>query len=183
MSLYSNIYKQSLIKRFKGGVSRTPPLRNIKYLGTQEHLKISENPKKKCTKCLEYKNIKEFHNHKRMKDGKSTRCRSCTKVLNAEYRAENLDKERNRKLIRKFGITLEQYKIMLQDQNNKCAICATSECSSGVSFAVDHCHVTGKVRALLCGACNTGLGKFKDNFDLLEKASKYLKLHGEIKDG
>ena len=42
-------------------------------------------------------------------------------------------------------------------------------------LCVDHCHTTGNVRGLLCDTCNTALGKFRDNIDLLNEAIKYLK--------
>ena len=44
-------------------------------------------------------------------------------------------------------------------------------------LAVDHCHVKGSVRKLLCKSCNNGLGLFKDNPELLEKAADYLRNH------
>ena len=79
---------------------------------------------------------------------------------------------RKNKLIKKFGITLEHFNLMLKNQNNKCAICKKEECRN---LAVDHDHKTGKIRGLLCLNCNTGLGSFKDNLDLLLKAINYLK--------
>ena len=41
------------------------------------------------------------------------------------------------------------------------------------TLCIDHCHITGKIRGLLCSACNIGLGKFKDKPDLLKKAAEY----------
>lgn len=61
---------------------------------------------------------------------------------------------------------------MVAEQNGVCAICKGPPQSKGLS--VDHCHVTGKVRALLCTNCNTGLGVFKDNPSLLLEAIAYI---------
>lgn len=71
----------------------------------------------------------------------------------------------------KYGIGLHQYQTLLEEQRGVCYLCG------GIDFrnlAVDHCHNTGKVRRLLCSNCNTGLGKFKDNPDLLRKAAEYV---------
>ena len=98
----------------------------------------------------------------------------------AKYGDERVIKE----IIRLKGLTKEQYNDLFISQNNRCAICKHEETrkASGsdkiTRLCVDHCHKTGIVRALLCHACNTGLGKFKDNIDLLESAIKYLKKHG-----
>lgn len=78
--------------------------------------------------------------------------------------------------LKRFGITLEMYNNMLQEQNNSCAICGKHESEEHQNLSVDHCHTTGKVRGLLCSHCNTGLGLFKDNIDNLQKAIKYLNL-------
>jgi len=75
---------------------------------------------------------------------------------------------------RQYGITLAQYDDMLEQQDYKCAICGNEDEVEGRKLAVDHCHTTGKVRGLLCGKCNRGLGLFYDNKALLEKAIKYL---------
>lgn len=72
----------------------------------------------------------------------------------------------------RYGITPEQYAKMVEDQDNKCAICTTS--FDETKAYIDHCHDSLKVRGLLCNNCNTGLGRFKDNTDLLTKALDYL---------
>ena len=64
---------------------------------------------------------------------------------------------RSQKLQSDFGINLEEYEAMLQQQNGVCAICGNL-CASGRRLAVDHDHATGKVRVLLCSYCNRRLG-------------------------
>lgn len=67
---------------------------------------------------------------------------------------------------------------MMRDQGNKCAICGKEIYLFGSKKSntahVDHDHITGKVRGLLCQECNTGLGKFRDNPLFLANAIKYL---------
>lgn len=73
-----------------------------------------------------------------------------------------------------YGITIEDYDDILGDQGNGCAICGMTPEDNGRRLDVDHCHSTGKVRGLLCHACNLGIGKFRDDPILLISASKYL---------
>jgi predicted RNA-binding Zn-ribbon protein involved in translation (DUF1610 family) len=75
---------------------------------------------------------------------------------------------------RAYGITLVEYDQMLHNQNNKCAICGNGDEVENRRLAIDHCHESGKVRGLLCGKCNRGLGLFYDNQELLESAIHYL---------
>lgn len=77
---------------------------------------------------------------------------------------------------RVFGLTPEDYQEMLAQQNNVCAICGRRDRNK--SLAVDHNHTTGKVRGLLCGRCNTGLGQFQDDIRLLASAIVYLEDNG-----
>jgi hypothetical protein len=62
---------------------------------------------------------------------------------------------------------------MLAAQGNACKICGSPN-SGERSLAVDHCHRTQRIRGLLCSACNTGLGSFRDSPELLKSAIKYL---------
>ncbi len=81
---------------------------------------------------------------------------------------------RNANLKAKYGIGVEDYEKMLEAQRHGCAICRATQCASGGSLAVDHCHRTGKVRGLLCFKCNTAIGKFNDSAELLARAARYL---------
>lgn len=73
-----------------------------------------------------------------------------------------------------YGITLEQYNAMLAAQNDVCAICGTPPMEKR-RLVVDHCHRSGRVRALLCGPCNTQLGSYEK---LRDQASAYLARYG-----
>jgi hypothetical protein len=89
-------------------------------------------------------------------------------------RAKVMRKKINRKwhLKLKYGLTLEQYEQLSDEQRGRCGVCGTK-----AKLVVDHDHTTGKVRALLCGPCNQGLGQFRDNCDLLRRAASYLEAH------
>jgi hypothetical protein len=87
----------------------------------------------------------------------------------------NFNRKKN-DLMRKYKLTLEDLKDMIQKQNNKCLICNIvfgEEWKS--SPRVDHCHKTNKIRGLLCNLCNKSLGCFRDDVNILKNAIKYLK--------
>lgn len=92
-------------------------------------------------------------------------------------RIKNKEKMRNKQLLKSFGITIEQYNAMLLNQKGRCALCGNGPEYDDKSFAVDHCHKTGKVRAILCRGCNVGIGNLRDDPELLIKAAEYIKIH------
>jgi hypothetical protein len=99
--------------------------------------------------------------------------------VKARLAAYFFERGRQRKLA-KYGLTLDQYNALLSAQSGVCAICANPETardhrhSRVRSLVVDHCHKSGRVRGLLCGACNVGLGKLRDSADVLRAAIAYL---------
>jgi Recombination endonuclease VII len=84
----------------------------------------------------------------------------------------------------KYNLTTEQHDEMLAAQNGLCALCGNPPDPNGVRAAsrlhVDHDHLTGAVRALLCNVCNQGLGHFRDDPDLLIAAAEYIKRYRAI---
>jgi hypothetical protein len=79
-----------------------------------------------------------------------------------------------------YGLSEEDYYLMLDDQDNKCAICKTDRWAGKFDVPnVDHNHDTGKVRGLLCADCNFGLGNFKDSIERLQSAIEYLHANPE----
>jgi len=93
-----------------------------------------------------------------------------------EYRRQ----QKNNKLMKTYGITIEQYEYWSQAFDGVCHICE-NPCPSGRMLAVDHEHDSKLVRGLLCINCNKGIGNFKDNPELLVKAIEYLNNFKEIK--
>lgn len=76
---------------------------------------------------------------------------------------------------RKYNLSSEDISFKLEQQNNQCLICDTKLNLSGPNTHVDHDHSSGKVRGILCKMCNNGLGHFKDDCDLLNRAIQYLR--------
>lgn len=99
------------------------------------------------------------------------------------YRLKNPERHyettRDRSLRRLYGISTEDVNGMLAAQDGRCAICGSEADRAAIakmkqSLHVDHDHKTGAVRGLLCFSCNMGIGKFKDDPELLVKAVAYM---------
>ena len=124
-----------------------------------------------CKKCITDLPLDNYYFNKNGKYKRQNVCKKCMNIY--DYKTD-----RNHKLKRAYGITLEQYNELLFKQNNKCAICNVDNNGKyrkkARAFAVDHCHSTNNIRGLLCSDCNTGIGLLKDNVNFLESAIKYL---------
>lgn len=81
---------------------------------------------------------------------------------------------RRRERLARYGLTEEDYDRLVASQDGACAICRR-EPPEGTNLAVDHSHADGRVRGLLCGPCNVGLGMFRDDPALLRAAIDYLR--------
>jgi hypothetical protein len=138
---------------------------------------------KTCTKCKRELPETEFYQNSGRREGKlDSWCKECEKAAAREWQKKNpkrvFDNQRKRLLKKKFGMSVEDYEKMLREQGGVCRICGRPETvkiyGSVLPLAVDHDHNTGKVRGLLCVACNHGIGKFQDDAARLRAAADYL---------
>jgi len=129
---------------------------------------------KKCKKCSQEKKIGDF------RTPRGTVCVACQARRDREYhkkykrapRPYDANANRNSSLKRKFDITIEQYDQMFEAQGGKCAICGSLG-HTDRAFHVDHSHIDGEVRGLLCFRCNVRLGII-ENYEFYKKAVAYL---------
>ena len=113
---------------------------------------------KKCRRCKKIKMIEDFcKNYDRKGTYLMGHCIACQRMSERK---------------KKYGISEEQYHDMLRFQDEKCAICRT-DLTKQTDY-LDHDHVTGNIRGLLCSTCNTGLGHFYDTPEILRSAARYL---------
>ena len=144
---------------------------------------------KSCSKCRELKDASCFYKDDSKTDRLTSYCKDCSKKKRLtryedkkdeekkfarKYYQENKDQFRGYSLKTLYGLSLEEYNDMREEQLFSCLICKTHEDDTARGLFVDHCHDTGKVRGLLCQHCNTMLGMAKDNQLILQEAIKYL---------
>ena len=130
-----------------------------------------------CSVCKETKPYDHFSQRKNRPKGYISHCKECDKSKWAKRWTPKMQREY--KLKAAFGLSLDDYQHMLDNQGGVCAICKkpeTTKSNTGgeKNLAVDHCHLTGKIRGLLCHHCNTGIGKFNDDVEMLKAAIRYL---------
>ena len=121
---------------------------------------------KECNTCKTQKPLESFHKSSDGAHGVRGSCKEC-----------ELKKSRKYYLKKLYGLSFEDYKQMLEDQDNRCAICGDyfDNSNRNKCCCVDHDHDTGVVRGLLCGDCNRALGLLKDSEEVLMNAINYLR--------
>jgi hypothetical protein len=123
-----------------------------------------------CTSCGTFKALTEFHINKHCPYGRDPACKECRVNHRREYVLAFPESRRDSNLKSRFGIRITDYNAMDVNQEGKCWICHKEL----KILAVDHDHVTGAVRGLLCKQCNTMLGLARESFDILANAAAYL---------
>jgi excisionase family DNA binding protein len=91
-----------------------------------------------------------------------------------DYYADNARKVCDQQRFKKYNITQEQYNLLLKTQEEACAICRSKTAGGQGTWHIDHDHVTGAIRGLLCTQCNTMIGLAKDDPQRLLAAIEYL---------
>lgn len=107
-----------------------------------------------------------------------TICKSCEK----ENYKDRKDNNRNNRYKKIYNIDLEQYNRMLKDQDYRCFICLKHINELEKQLSVDHCHITGKVRSLLCNSCNIALGLLKEDPRIIRNLLIYSENHKRALD-
>lgn len=132
---------------------------------------------KKCSKCKTTKSLSDFAKRNALKDGRRSQCKEC----DHRYRIANQDEVREYHYQNRYGISLSDYNLKLEEQNHCCAICGTKESNNErmKRLVVDHNHTTGQVRGLLCHSCNVALGAVKEQEDILMACISYLKSYNK----
>ena len=132
---------------------------------------------KTCSLCKEAKTFSSYY--KRSDTGKyRSACKPChskqEKIRRDNRTPEQVESRvlatRKYSLRENYGISLDDYDSMVMEQNNKCKICLDVMKRP----CVDHCHVTGDVRGLLCRPCNSGIGQLKDDPEILRIGANYI---------
>lgn len=159
---------------------------------------------KTCAACGGTAPVDSFHRRTAARDGRQAYCKACARSKLGGWQAANADRVRelfrnwtdvnaahrkkykkqiytttrkaseNNRLRRTYGISLDDYETMCQAQDGGCLICRTQ-----TKLCIDHDHKTGAVRGLLCRKCNTALGQFRDDPEILRKAAAYLEAYSE----
>jgi len=130
---------------------------------------------KVCRECARTLPVEQFHRHSNAKDGLQNRCKQCAVALAVRWSKAHPERfsynQRTARLRAKYGLSRAQLAALLERQNGRCPICQRE---LNTRFHIDHDHASGKVRGILCDACNKGLGHFGDSSGLLRAALAYL---------
>ncbi len=130
---------------------------------------------KYCPQCKKELSAEEFGKNKSAYDGLQAYCKKHHYEIVKENRVKNWGSLKEYRLRYRHGISMEQYEQMLEEQKHLCAICQKYPAKNLKNpWHVDHDHATGKVRGILCHSCNTALGNFNDDPEILQRALDYL---------
>lgn len=96
------------------------------------------------------------------------------KEYQKRYYKKHRDKWREKHLVLRRGITVEEFDVLIYKQHFRCAICDEKLSKDNRQVHVDHNHKTGQVRGILCRRCNLAIGSFNDDIAILMRAVAYL---------
>lgn len=129
-----------------------------------------------CPACKTEKPTSLFFKNRARSDGITSQCKVCHSSASRANQGARWAMAK-----RRTGIGKDEYERLFIAQSGLCAICKSPPTAKGYRYGndspllIDHCHSTGKVRGLLCLHCNSGLGFFRDNPEIMAVAITYLK--------
>jgi predicted transcriptional regulator len=151
--------------------NRGHPYKKGSYTVTKKGARLCKECKKIRARKYAAKNQESIRQQRRKHYEEN---REEIKAKSRDYRRKNGAKIKAQRLARKYGITPEGRKSLLQKQGGTCAICGKKPGGRHGTLSVDHSHTTGEVRGLLCDKCNLLLGLSGDSAAVLRAAAKYI---------
>ncbi len=132
---------------------------------------------KQCSGCHRFfpATLEFFNLRNSGKFGLCEKCRDCKSEESKFYYKNNPVARRQYHLLNKYGLTQSDYQIIFDRQGGNCAICGINQSNLSKPLFIDHNHLTGQRRGLLCNPCNIMVGMAKDNYSILMRAAEYLK--------
>ena len=129
---------------------------------------VADRTVKWCAQCEQELPVSAFGRNRSNGDGMTAYCRPCH---NAAGRAskDRAGGSRTYHLKRRYGLSAQDVDALVEAQGGLCPVCRTR-----TPEHVDHDHLTGTVRGVLCSSCNQGLGNFRDDAATLRNAIDYL---------
>lgn len=117
-----------------------------------------------CSRCKVEQDLSNFYKT----DGY---CKPCRRIKKREYYANNPNHYKSYTRTRVYGLTPDNISQLKTLQKERCGICQQA---LAAKFCVDHDHITGEVRGLLCYNCNTAIGKLQERASLLRRAALWV---------
>ena len=130
---------------------------------------------KVCAGCKIEQPLQNFYNSLGEFDRLHSHCKKCDRKRLAAAHIKNPTRRTDNARRKNYGISPEEVCSMKQTQQNKCPGCLR-EFSNLFREHIDHDHVTGKIRGILCGNCNSGMGLLKDDPAILLRLAAYLQV-------
>ena len=127
-----------------------------------------------CTRCGIHKPRTEFYTRKNRKSGCTSECKSCHKERVTKRYKEDPDLANDRRAARTYGVDLSYIQNLREQANGICQCCGRPGLHHHKRLVIDHDHITGRVRGLICSNCNSILGFCDDNITTLENLISYL---------
>ena len=131
--------------------------------------RVTPHGMKWCPSCEAFLDVEMFGRNRSAADGRTAYCKQCHNEIGRRNRERRHGSTREYHLRQRYGIGVAEFDAMVEAQDGVCALCREREPEH-----VDHDHVTGTIRGVLCSCCNQGLGNFRDNIASLRAAIDYL---------